>query len=147
MISVVFRLHSLPAARSQGTSLPDFPFSSLFTKCYPCFVFKPFARHLSDRDRWMDLCEFEVPDQPGLRRPCLQRKKVVLKSILDFPFCFYCTPFFCFVFVFCYCFGFDVGHGCLYSAFHHLLRLSCEVGASTLRANGFRTYLFSPFGS
>lgn len=133
---------SLPPTQPDCCPLPGNLITRLpfFTKCYPCFVFKRFARHLSDRDRWMDLCEFEVPDQPGLRRPCLQRKKVVLKSILDFTFCFYCTPFL----FFCYCFGFDGGHGCLYSPFHRLLRLSCEVGASTLRANGFRIYHFFP---
>lgn len=137
---------SLPPTQPDCCPLPGNLITRLpfFTKCYPCFVFKRFARHLSDRDRWMDLCEFEVPDQPGLRRPCLQRKKSSFEKYFRFHFLFLLYSFFVLFLFFYYCFGFDGGHGCLYSPFHRLLRLSCEVGASTLRANGFRIYHFFP---
>lgn len=96
---------------------------------------------MTETGGWISV--FEVPDQPGLHRPCLKKKKkVVLKSILDFTFCFYYDSLFVLLLLFVTVLVL-MGVGCwLYSPFHHLLRLSCEVGASTLRANGFRIYHF-----
>lgn len=69
----------------------------------------------------MDLSEFEVPDQPGLHRPCLIKKKKVLKSILDFTFCFYYDSLFvCFLLIlvwFVFVVVFVLMGGWLYSPF------------------------------
>lgn len=42
----------------------------------------------------MDLCEFEVPDQPGLRRPCLKKKKNSFEKYFRFHFLFLLYSFF-----------------------------------------------------
>lgn len=98
MISVLFCLHSLTAARSQVTSLPDFPFSQsanlvLFLNLLP-------GTWVTETGGWISVSLRSQTNQ-GYIDPVSKKKKkkIVLQSILDFTFCFYCTPF-----LFCFCF-------------------------------------------